>query len=72
MAEQLKKLFKKKKLDLQFKKAGPGHRLNEDTPKPSRPVNEPVPSRSELSDEAKQAAAAALARLQNSHTSSGL
>ncbi|KAH3892776.1 UBX domain-containing protein 6-like [Dreissena polymorpha] len=32
----LKKFFQKKKLDVKFKKAGEGHRLNEERPSPSR------------------------------------
>jgi len=76
MAESLKKLFKKKKTEFKFKKAGPGQRLCDDTPKsvPARRDFQPVPERTEMSEEAKQAAAAALARLQNNNctTSSGL
>lgn len=72
MAENLKKFFKKKKLELTFKKAGPGQRLDADTTRPSRPVEQPTVSRTDLSTEAKQAAAAALARLQNTTPSAGL
>lgn len=62
----LKKFFKKKQVDLKFKKAGPGQRLNEETkkPAPTSKEREPSVSRVEPSPEAKQAAAAALARLQ--------
>lgn len=73
MAENLKRFFKKKKIDLTFKKAGPGQRLNEETKKPVARVGEPTFSRVEPSAEAKQAASAALARLQGTpNTSAGL
>lgn len=65
MAENIKKFFKKTKVDLKFKKAGPGQRLNEETKKPSPRAEEPTFSRVEPTAEAKQAAAAALARIQN-------
>lgn len=68
MAENLKKFFKKKKLEIKFKKAGPGQRLNEEAPKPVAQSSEPSYSRVEPSAEAKQAAAAALARLQGTST----
>lgn len=71
MAENLKKFFKKKKLEIKFKKAGPGQRLNEEAPKPVVQQSEPSHSRVEPSAEAKQAAAAALARLQG-HSTPGL
>lgn len=65
MADKLQKFFKKKKLEIKFKKAGPGHRLDEDTSKPMVSTKENTEvSRIEPSDEAKQAAAAALARLE--------
>lgn len=68
MAENIKKFFKKKKADLKFKKAGPGQRLCDDTPRPSTAAQNSQPSleRAEMSEEAKQAAAAAMARLQSS------
>ena len=72
MAENIKKFFKKTKIDLKFKKAGPGQRLNEDTKKPVPRNDEPTFSRVEPTAEAKQAAAAALARIQNTSASGGL
>ena len=65
MAEKIKKFFQKKKMEANFKKAGPGRKLTEDTSS-SRSVpeksNAPTP-RAAMSDEARQAAAAAMARL---------
>lgn len=72
MAENLKRFFKKKKIDLTFKKAGPGVRLSEETKKPVPAQNQSLVTRTEQSAEARQAAAAALARLQINTTSSGL
>ncbi|XP_065200657.1 UBX domain-containing protein 6 [Planococcus citri] len=71
MAENIKKFFKKTKVDLKFKKAGPGQRLNEETKKPSPRAEEPSFSRVEPTAEAKQAAAAALARIQNTSGPAG-
>lgn len=70
MAEKIKKFFAKKKTDAKFKLAGPGHKLN-DTASSSSSIKTPqVPTkRLEPSGEArqatKQAAEAALARLQS-------
>ncbi len=69
MADSIKDFFKKKKLDIKFKRAGPGHRLDETTPKTEEESEKPSTSRVEPSTEAKQAAAAALARFQSSQTS---
>jgi UBX domain-containing protein 6 len=73
MSEKLKKFFQKKKADVKFKRAGPGHRLNEDTtPKNVAKAGESSrTSRIEPTDEAKQAAAAALARFENKKTTTG-
>lgn len=35
--EGIKKFIKQKKLDAKFKKAGEGHRLDEEKPKPTQP-----------------------------------
>lgn len=66
MAEKIKNFFKRKKSDAKFKLAGPGHKLTESTssfttPKPSnKPAQKP---RTDLSEEARAAASAALARI---------
>lgn len=70
MAEKLKRFFKKKKSDITFKKAGPGYRLDDSsTPSVSSQSSSkeyhPVPNRTGLTAESKQAAAAALARLES-------
>lgn len=66
MADKIKKFWDKKKAEAKFKMAGPGHKLNE-TAKPSsvrqKGSSQPTPHRTAPSDEAKQAGAAALARL---------
>nr|CAD7430274.1 unnamed protein product [Timema monikensis] len=65
MAEKIKKFFQKKKADAKFKMAGPGYKLNAavSQPKVEASSTTKVTPRGPLSDEAKQAAAAALARL---------
>lgn len=67
MSDKIKKFFRKKKADTRFMLAGPGHKLNE-TSAPKAPIPKKdsynPPSRSGLTDESKQAAAAALARLE--------
>lgn len=68
MADKIKKFFKKKKADATFKRAGPGYKLNSSTPSEStsRASNkeyQPLPNRTGLTQESKQAAEAALARL---------
>ncbi|EFA06437.1 UBX domain-containing protein 6 [Tribolium castaneum] len=68
MADKIKKFFAKKKADAKFKLAGPGHRLNESSTAivgPSKQKPAYVPQRSQPSDATRQAADAALARLQN-------
>lgn len=73
MSDKLKKFFQKKKADVKFKRAGPGHRLNEDTT-PRNVVKPGETSRTcriEPTDEAKQAAAAALARFESKKTTTG-
>ncbi|XP_050537776.1 UBX domain-containing protein 6 [Daktulosphaira vitifoliae] len=71
MSDKLKKFFQKKKADVKFKRAGPGHRLDEDTAQKNiNKVGETSRScRVEPTDEAKQAAAAALARFENKKSS---
>lgn len=64
MAEKIKKFFSKKKADAKFKIAGPGRRLNESSVTvvgPSRPTYQA--QRGEPSQATRQAAEAALARL---------
>lgn len=74
MADKIKKFFKKKKADVIFKKAGPGYRLDDSTSssvsstKSSKSEYQPIPNRSGPTQESKQAAAAALARLQTQKT----
>ncbi|KAK3914032.1 UBX domain-containing protein 6 [Frankliniella fusca] len=65
MAEKIKKFFQKKKVEAKFKMAGPGRKLTDDSSSRSLPVADPAPvaSRGPMSDEARQAAAAAMARL---------
>lgn len=70
MAEKIMKFFEKKKAEAKFKKAGPGHKLSESSNKSlqggSRNSSATVPTSSQRvspSAEAKQAAAAALARM---------
>lgn len=68
MADKIKKYFQKKKADAKFKMAGPGHRLNENSmhqqSKASTNKSQYQGHRSAPSAEAKQAAAAALARME--------
>lgn len=74
MADKIINFFKKKKSDVQFKRAGPGHRLSEATlsSQSSTSVkNEPVVRRTGLSEESKTAAEAALARMQKKSTNPG-
>lgn len=74
MAEKIKKFFKKKKADVVFKKAGPGYRLDDSTSssvsstKSNKSDYQPIPNRSGPTQESRQAAAAALARLQTQKT----
>lgn len=70
MSNKLKKFFAKQKLKIGA--AGPGRKLNSETPQPSSSKPHPSskdiyvpPKRKELSSEAKAAADAALARVQN-------
>lgn len=67
MADKIKKFFAKKKADAKFKLAGPGHKLNETATTTSNShIKVPkVVKRSEPSAEARQAADAALTRLQS-------
>ncbi|XP_028133703.1 UBX domain-containing protein 6 [Diabrotica virgifera virgifera] len=68
MAEKIKKFFAKKKADAKFKLAGPGHKLTESSStasnqsKPSKGAY--VPPKVEPTEAARQAAEAALVRLQ--------
>ncbi|XP_046388902.1 UBX domain-containing protein 6 [Ischnura elegans] len=67
----IKKFFQKKKADAKFKLAGPGHRLNEETVRKIQPSSSHVPAaRVPPSAEAQQAAAAALARMEQKNTQS--
>lgn len=51
-------------MEANFKKAGPGHKLTESTSSRSLPeTNVAVAPRGPMSDEARQAAAAAMARM---------
>lgn len=66
MAEKIKKFFAKKKADAKFKLAGQGHRLTDSSTTvvgPSKKKSDYVPQRSEPSEAKRQAAEAALARL---------
>lgn len=70
MAEKIKKFFAKKKTDAKFKLAGPGHRLDSDSSstvsassKNSKTAY--APQKSVPSEAKRQAAEAALSRLQN-------
>jgi UBX domain-containing protein 6 len=66
MADKIKKFFQKRKVDAKFKLAGPGHKLTDENTSRNRTeshsshtaVPRPAPS-----TESRQAAAAALARL---------
>lgn len=73
MSDKLKKFFQKKKVDVKFKRAGPGHRLNEDTSAKNvaKAGESSRTCRVEPTDEAKQAAAAALARFESKKTTTG-
>lgn len=73
MADKIKKFFAKKKADAKFKLAGPGHKLNDSSTStlsgPSKINNKKsVPKREEPTDATRQAAEAALARLNNQKT----
>lgn len=70
MAEQIKKFFADRKKNKQFKKAGPGHKLTEQhsssssqQPTSSNSANQAHPHRTQPSEQAVRAGAAALARL---------
>ncbi|CAG9858135.1 unnamed protein product [Phyllotreta striolata] len=68
MAEKIKKFFARKKADARFKMAGPGRRLAESStavvgPSKSKPAAH-VPAKVEPTEAARQAAEAALLRLQ--------
>ncbi|PNF29425.1 UBX domain-containing protein 6 [Cryptotermes secundus] len=66
MADKIKKFFQKKKVDARFKLAGPGHRLTGENTSQNRTDSRSsytVAPRSAPSTESRQAAAAALARL---------
>lgn len=68
MAEKIKKFFAKKKADAKFKLAGPGRRLDDSSTTivgPSKQKKSNIPQRTEPSDANRQAAEAALARLQS-------
>lgn len=66
MAEKIKKFFAKKKADAKFKLAGRGHKLNETTTASSSNIKTPsVTKRIEPSVESRQAAEAALTRMQS-------
>ncbi|XP_025195479.1 UBX domain-containing protein 6 [Melanaphis sacchari] len=74
MSDKLKKFFQKKKADVKFKRAGPGHRLDEGVATAKTVVKQGETSRVsrvEPTDEAKQAAAAALARFESKKTTTG-
>ncbi|XP_034236603.1 UBX domain-containing protein 6 [Thrips palmi] len=65
MADKIKKFFQKKKMEANFKRAGPGHKLTENTSS-SRSLSvaeTPAAPRAPMSDEARQAAEAAMARI---------
>lgn len=65
MADKIKKFFQKKKMEANFKRAGPGHKLTEDTSS-SRSLSVAdtrAAPRAPMSDEARQAATAAMARM---------
>lgn len=65
MAEKIKKFFAKKKADAKFKLAGPGHKLTESSASSNSQIKTPyIPKRYEPSAEARQAAEAALSRLE--------
>ena len=57
----IKKFFDKKKKDVKFKAAGPGHRLDE-SPQQSAPLQRVERERAHPCSEAQMAGAAALAR----------
>ncbi|OQR79071.1 UBX domain-containing protein 6-like [Tropilaelaps mercedesae] len=71
MADKIRNFFSKKKIEKQFKKAGPGHRLSEESSTSSSVAQPPVPGPSASttrrapgpSETASRAGAAALARL---------
>lgn len=65
MADKIKKFFQKKKMEANFKRAGPGRKLTEDTSSrsSSQETNVVAAPRAPMSDEARQAAAAAMARI---------
>lgn len=68
MADKIKKFFARKKADAKFKLAGPGHKLSassESSNTSNKKKPEYVSQRSEPSAATRQAAEAALARLNN-------
>nr|CAI5866291.1 unnamed protein product [Callosobruchus analis] len=75
MAEKIKKFFAKKKADARFKRAGPGHKLNASSSTlvvgPSKKKPEYVPSKVEPTEAARQAAEAAMLRVQNQRRNPG-
>jgi len=61
----IKEFFKKKKLDIKFKKAGQGHKLTEQRAAPTpqnAPMTSPRRSSQGLTEQQQRAAEAALAR----------
>ncbi|GFT02884.1 UBX domain-containing protein 6 [Trichonephila clavipes] len=67
----IRDFFKKKKAELKFQTAGPGHKLNESTNKPKNSGPPPIttqPSRHQPSEGAQRAGAAALARIEQKQT----
>ncbi|GFS94152.1 UBX domain-containing protein 6 [Nephila pilipes] len=69
----IRDFFRRKKAELKFQTAGPGHRLNESSNKPKNsgpPLVTTQPSRHQPSEGAQRAGAAALARIEQKQTTS--
>lgn len=78
----IKRFFQKKKMDIKFKKAGEGHRLDQPQQRPQPPQrslsqpspssNQPVsPRETAMTEEKRRAAEAALSRMDQKQTKQG-
>lgn len=82
----IKRFFQKKKMDIKFKKAGEGHRLDQPQQRPSQPpqmaqrsLSQPSPSSHQpvspretaMTEEKRRAAEAALSRMDQKQTKQG-
>jgi UBX domain-containing protein 6 len=79
----IKRFFQRKKMDIKFKKAGEGHKLDQPQQRPSQPpqksLSQPSPSSHQpvspretaMTEEKRRAAEAALSRMDQNQTKQG-